>query len=287
MSIVSFSIFTDQNFVDCTLYQFGWERCDPMHSFGPAARNHYLFHYIISGKGHLSSTPSNGMTVEYDLHEGQGFLICPDQTNMYVADGRDPWEYTWIEFDGLKAQEFIKLAGLSFDSPIYDSDNPSAAKSMMDEMLYIAGHGKETPLNLIGHLYLALDALVKSSKNRMVEVRGNLKAFYAREAIAYIERNYPYEITVEDLATCCSLNRSYFGRIFRDVLSITPQEFLIRFRMTKACELMETTNLPIGTISGKVGYPNQLHFSRAFKKIYGVPPREWRKENQKKGGGRK
>jgi len=116
----------------------------------------------------------------------------------------------------------------------------------------------------------------------MTAVGGQLKDFYAREAVSFVEHNYQNDITVEDIAAFCNLNRSYFGKIFKDVLSVTPQEFLIRFRMAKACEYMETTNLPIGEISARVGYPSQLHFSRAFKKTYGQPPREWRLANQHK-----
>ena len=243
MSNFSFALFTDKNFVDCTLFQYGWEKCDPHHSFGPAARNHYLFHYIISGKGLLISTDSSKKDTEYHLHAGQGFLISPGQTNTYIADSLDPWEY---------------------------------------EMIYIAGHTTESSFHLIGHLYLALDALIKSSNRRMTAVGGQLKDFYAREAVSFVEHNYQNDITVEDIAAFCNLNRSYFGKIFKDVLSVTPQEFLIRFRMAKACEYMETTNLPIGEISARVGYPSQLHFSRAFKKTYGQSPREWRLANQHK-----
>lgn len=278
----SFSIFPDHNFVDCTLFQYGWEQCDPLHSFGPAARNHYLFHYIISGKGRLMSTPGNGQTREYALHEGQGFLISPGQTNTYIADEHNPWRYVWLEFDGLKAAEFVTLAGLSFDSPIYNSNNPIMQKNLQEEMLYVANHVTESPLNLIGHLYLALDAMIKSSSQRMTEAGGKLKDFYAREAIGYIERNYQNDITIEDISRFCSLNRSYFGKIFKDVLSVTPQEFLIRYRMAKACEYLETTGLSVGDISARVGYPSQLHFSRAFKKVYGVAPREWRMANMHK-----
>ncbi len=43
-----FSVFPSENFVDLGLYQFGREQCEPAHSFGPAARNHYLFRYVIS-----------------------------------------------------------------------------------------------------------------------------------------------------------------------------------------------------------------------------------------------
>ena len=60
----------------------------------------------------------------------------------------------------------------------------------------------------------------------------------------------------------------------------SPQEFLISYRMTKAAELLKLTSLSIADIGNAVGYPNQLHFSRAFKNTYGTSPRSWRTENK-------
>ena len=85
---------------------------------------------------------------------------------------------------------------------------------------------------------------------------------------------------MEDIAAFCNLNRSYFGKIFRDAVGKSPQEFLSSYRMTKAAELLKRTELSINDISNAVGYPNQFHFSRAFKKTYGIPPRQWRQENK-------
>jgi AraC-like DNA-binding protein len=84
---------------------------------------------------------------------------------------------------------------------------------------------------------------------------------------------------VEDIAAVCGLNRSYFGKIFKEIIGKTPQQFLLTYRMTKAKELLKLTKLSISDISSAVGYENQLHFSRAFKNIYGIPPRQWRNEN--------
>lgn len=54
--------------------------------------------------------------------------------------------------------------------------------------------------------------------------------------------------------------------------------------MTKATELLKLTAFSIGDIGNAVGYPNQLHFSRAFKSVYGISPRQWRYEHS---GGKK
>ena len=77
-----------------------------------------------------------------------------------------------------------------------------------------------------------------------------------------------------------NLNRSYFGRIFREAVGKSPQEFLISYRMTRATELLKLTELSISDIGNAVGYPNQLHFSRAFRSVYGISPRQWRSENK-------
>ena len=82
------------------------------------------------------------------------------------------------------------------------------------------------------------------------------------------------------MAKVCGLNRSYFGKIFKRATGRTPQQFLLTYRMIKATELLKLTKLSIGDISNAVGYANQLHFSRAFKNLYGKAPREWRNENQ-------
>ena len=280
MSNVLFSIFPNERFVDLGLYQYGWEQCEPLHSYGPYARNHYMFHYVISGAGTLMSTDSKGMTNTYHIKSGEGFLIHPKQVNTYSADKDHPWEYTWLEFDGLRVKEALELAGLTMDNPVYHSNARDLSLELKNEMLYIANHSDQSPFHLIGHLYLFLDYLTRSSSSRRMMRGGKLQDFYIREATSFIEQNFQNDISVEDIAAFCNLNRSYFGKIFRDAVGKSPQEFLISYRMTKAAELLKLTELTIKDIGNAVGYPSQLHFSRAFKKTYGISPREWRSENK-------
>ena len=271
-----FSIFPNERFIDLGLYQFGMEQCSPSHSYGPAARNHFLFHYIISGTGTLYADDSTGTTKTYHLKSGEGFLIFPNQITTYIADKELPWEYVWIEFDGLRAKEAMDTAGFSLDRPIFHTKKRDMSQKMEEELVYIATHSDETIFNIIGHLYLFLDYFMRSTVSTVVKGSTKLQDYYIKEAITYIEQNFQNDISVVDIANRLGINRSYFGKIFKQTLKQTPQEFLINYRMIKATELLRLTKMSIGDISKAVGYENQLHFSRAFKKI---STREWRNIN--------
>lgn len=209
-----------------------------------------------------------------------GFLIEPDRVNTYFADREDPWEYAWIEFSGLRAKEILEGSGLSSASPVYLPRTPQDGERLKNEILYLATHSQESSYHLIGHLFLIMDALVSGSSSRRRTQGGKRAQYYANEAVAFISQNYSRAITVEDMARRCNLDRSYFGKVFRDTLGQSPQEFLIQYRMEKAAELLKITELPVGEISRQVGYPNQLHFSRAFKNFYGISPRTYRQNNK-------
>ncbi len=273
------SLFPNEQFLDLRPYQYGWEECAPLHSFGPFVRNHYLFHYIISGRGTLYSHTSHDDIHEYSLGPNQAFLICPGQINLYTADEADPWKYVWIEFDGMRAEDSLLQAGLDQDRPIYNPRTVEEGERLRDQMLYFSEHAGRSPLHLVGRLSLFLDELIEFSDSRQDVSQRSQRDFYINEAVVYIQQNCHRELTVDEVAGFCKLNRNYFSRKFKEVVGCTPQEFLIRQRLTNAAELMQLTNLPIKTIAAQCGYPNQFHFSQAFKKYYGLPPREWRKQH--------
>lgn len=275
-----FSVFQDERFMDLTIYQYGYEKCESLQSFGPYVRKNYLFHYVISGKGTLNANDDKDNTSHYHISAGSGFLIEPGYVNTYYADKEEPWEYVWVEFGGLRAKECVEYAGLSYKAPVYTPTEPEYGQQIMDEMMAMVKSRNASSLELIGHLYLFFDRLIKYSSSRRQVQGGNLSEFYVREAVVYIEHNYADNITVEELAKMCKLDRSYFGKIFKKVQGQSPQEFLIHYRMAKAADALIIGSESIGDIGASVGYPNLLHFSRAFKGVYGMPPREYRQKNK-------
>lgn len=182
----------------------------------------------------------------------------------------------WIEFNGLRAKECIEAAGISYLNPVYSPDSQEHAFEIGEEMQELVFRENSSSMEMIGRFYLLMDKLIRYSNTRKKRQEGRMSDFYAKEAISFISEHYAQDITVEDIAKSCRLDRSYFGKIFKNVIGQSPQEFLVHYRMAKAAELLTTSDDPVSDVGAAVGYPNALHFSRAFKRIYKMAPREYR-----------
>ena len=91
---------------DLVVYHVGAEKCEPGH-FWSGVRDHFLIHYVLSGKGIFTFDGST-----YQLSGGQGFLICPNILSFYQADLDEPWEYCWVGFHGRQAEKYLKALNL-------------------------------------------------------------------------------------------------------------------------------------------------------------------------------
>lgn len=99
--------------------------------------------------------------------------------------------------------------------------------------------------------------------------------------IAYMENNYAQDISIEQLATTHFISPTYLSKIFKEVTGVSPINYLIQIRLEKAHHLLETDEYSIKDIAKAVGYEDAYHFSKSFKKQYGLPPSKVRQAHQK------
>ena len=95
----------------------------------------------------------------------------------------------------------------------------------------------------------------------------------------YIEENYSDPIYISELAELAHVNSSYLSNLFKKTVGMNFTEYLIRFRINKAIELMQTSNLKISETAEMVGYPNYAQFNKIFRKYIGQSPKHYRENN--------
>lgn len=92
------------------------------------------------------------------------------------------------------------------------------------------------------------------------------------DILDFMNKNYMYEFTMEELAHYTGRSLATFKRDFKKVSDLTPEKWLIRKRLEVAYDLMKEGGRKIADVYAEVGFKNQSHFSSAFKKMYGVSP---------------
>lgn len=245
-------IVIDMNYGGLNPVQFGYETCDPSHSFGPAVRTHWLLHYIVSGFGVFVR---QGTT--HRVGPGEIFVIPPYMETYYEADRDTPWKYIWIGF----TTEDELPAILS--QPVI---NCPGAGVPFQEMFHCQNMENGRSAFLSGCLWKLMGILLE---------QGKPVADYIHKAIHFMHAEYVHGITVKEIADRLNLDRSYFSTVFSQRMGASPQEYLINLRLTRAADLMITHGESPSTAAISVGYPDLYHFSKIFKKHFGLSPRAY------------
>lgn len=102
-----------------------------------------------------------------------------------------------------------------------------------------------------------------------------------KPAIRHMETNYSATIRLDELAQLVNMTPNYFCKCFRDVTGQTPIGYLMRYRLTRAQYALKTTDLTVTETALECGFNDVSHFIRMFREIYGVTPKQYRKELKK------
>jgi YesN/AraC family two-component response regulator len=100
-----------------------------------------------------------------------------------------------------------------------------------------------------------------------------------RQGLAYIHQNYAQPIHRKDIAEAVGVSENYFSQIFHQEMTISPWDYLNRFRIQCARELLVTSADTITAIATQVGFNDSAYFSRVFRKITGLSPAEYRQSH--------
>ena len=134
----------------------------------------------------------------------------------------------------------------------------------------------------------SLDNLLSRARTKLSELyelpedeRNNMSGEeYVQLAIRYLNEHYMEDIDISLMASELGFHSAYLTRLFGRYAGVTPLKYLTNLRIQEAKRLLLDTSLPISVVGERVGYPDQFHFSKTFRKATGVNPSAFRKQEK-------
>ncbi len=135
--------------------------------------------------------------------------------------------------------------------------------------------------------YLISKALGVLSRNcpvisQSLSEQERIDAGRVRAMLEFIDANYPYDLTVEQIADSVSVSSSVCLRCFRQLLGTTPMQYVKKLRLEKAAELLKTTAKTAKEIAMECGFNDVSYFTKAFREKMGCTPKEFQKSHTRR-----
>lgn len=233
--------------------QFGYESCESSHGYGPAMRTFWLLHFVVSGKGVFQI---NGN--QYALSSGMMFVIPPFTETYYEADSEDPWEYIWVGFTGTPPLQL---------NDYYNIPNALRIFQYMKSSHNL--HNGKTEF-ILARLWDLFSFLMEENQS---------KASPIDMALNLIHSQYMTPLTVQQITETVHLERTYFSKIFSAKLGLSPQQYLIQYRMKQAKTFL-ALGYSVTATAFSVGYSDIYLFSKIFKRHFGESPSHYQKQSK-------
>lgn len=254
-----------------TVNQCGQQACTEGYSFGPAVRTHYLIHFVLAGEGYYICDK-----IKYTLHEGEGFVIFPGRTTFYQAGSRNPWSYVWFGFSGDDAEAIVRSCNFSDTSLIFRSSAPARLKYSARHLLDSFQRTPRNQYEVLASFYECIANIYTSRLPLRPDTQLPLEQLYYQKAVQYVQEHFSSNISVASMASFIGIDRSYLYKLFMKSGNISPQQFIISYRLKIAAYLIKEENLSITEAAFTCGFQSLSLFFRHFKKHFGVSPRVYK-----------
>lgn len=241
--------FDRENLEDLFVMSVGYQKCKPNFSYYYRKKRVCLIHYIISGKGKVIIN-----NIEYNLGAGEYFLVKRNDTATIIADKEDPWTYVWINFNGKKADIFSSIP----------AQTGIISQYLYQGILEVFDMKQNQQFFMLSRLYSLYNELCEPVTKTQVE-----------KIADYIRAHIKEKLYVTEIADKFHIDRKYLAKLFKDKYGIGVKEFITVSKIRSSLPYIKN-NLSIKTVSEMYSYEDQFVYSKAFKKIMGISPKEYR-----------
>ena len=250
------------------LLSAGRERCKPDYKIERKTFHYYAVEFVFSGKFKLDLGGKS-----YELSPGSVFAYTPRTYHKIEVQKADAHVKYFADFSGKNSARLLRYVGLD-KGPLSVTDLNKCMEIfelMVDCVHYAPPDAKIISKNLLEILAL----FIKQNSRKHLKNDGGYDIYSSCRNL--IVREYESLSKIEEIAAKCAVSAAYLSRLFKKYSDENPYKFLMRLKMNKAASLLLNSNSSVKECSASVGFEDQYHFSKAFKKFYGVSPSEFKR----------
>ena len=262
------------DFSNIFITRLGKVQCNPDHFWNTDKRFDYCLQYIADGKGEFFVNDTLYALKKHDL-----FLVPKQRAHYYRADKNEPYTMYYIHFNGAGIQRFFELIHISEDSPVISVPSKKLP-DLFHELIVLCKNSSQTnQLRLLSKTY---ELLYEIGLHTVQEERPSLprQQQIVNNVQAYISEHFSSKITLDDLANVAHLNKRYLCSLFRKQTGLSPIQYLIEYRISRACNLF-TYDYTLTEIAYMCGFSTLADFSRCFMRHTKSTPSEYQRGLQR------
>lgn len=247
------------------------------------------FTAMLRGKKHMKL---DNKTNYFDYYPGESVLVAPGETMIIDFPEADETPSQCISLS--LNPEFIEnsLNHLNYHLPKVDEtsqwnieldeyflfNNQSLASATNNIMRIAMDDNSQKDIMADFALKELLIRLMQTQARSMVEKNIVKNKSRIGFAVDYIRKNLHQKLSIESIAKMAYVSKSNFFKMFKDELGTSPNEFILRERISKAKELLKSRN-SIKETAFQTGFSDTNYFTRVFKQLVGVTPKNYQDKN--------
>ncbi len=235
----------------------------------------YPFHrmtFTISGQAKIYDNK------EYHIADAGSIYYLPPKKVCEVANNLNkPWKHAYIHFIGSDIDTlFNKVANNTKN--VWNVSNPGEIQSLFENIANNCLEQSEDSQvicdSYLRILLLKLNSMISDSREH-----SNASRLNYLECYNYINNNFSQIVSINDISEKCCISSIYLCRLFKKYALTSPMAYVTKLKMNKAALLLIQTDYSVKKISLLLNFDNQYYFSRAFKRIYGISPQNYREKH--------
>lgn len=245
----------------------GVERMTPEYVVSRTQFPFYAIEMVTEGAGKLEL---DGNT--FALQPGVVFAYGPRTRHRIWTDSIHPMRKYYVDIAGQQTERLLGEAGLLDGRPLRVIALHEFVE-IFENLDREARSDSEWTPDVCRSLAELL--VLKIRQRTVVEGKAMSRAYATyRRVRDEIEENYMDLRTAEDVAAKCDLSPIHVSRLFKRFGGVGAYQFLLRKKMNHAAELLIEERLLVKEVADRLGFSDAFQFSRAFKRVYGIPPKE-------------